>query len=68
MSNYNVSFSGLDNVSKAIDTVSNNIANANTVGYKAGQWVFADQFMKASSSSDAARGGMGAQNLSVRRP
>ena len=68
MSNYNVAFSGLDNVSKAIDTVSNNIANANTVGYKAGQWVFADQFMRASSSTDAARAGMGAQNLSVRRP
>jgi flagellar hook protein FlgE len=68
MSNYNVAFSGLDNVSKAIDTVSNNIANANTVGYKAGQWVFADQFMRASRSTDAARAGMGAQNLSVRRP
>ncbi len=68
MSNYNVAFSGLDNVSKAIDTVSNNIANANTVGYKAGQWVFADQFMKAASSTDGARAGMGAQNLSVRRP
>ena len=68
MSNYNVAFSGLDNVSHAIDTVSNNIANANTVGYKAGQWVFADQFMKASSSTDVARAGMGAQNLSVRRP
>ena len=68
MSNYNVAFSGLDNVSHAIDTVSNNIANANTVGYKAGQWVFADQFMKAASSTDVARAGMGAQNLSVRRP
>ena len=68
MSNYNVAFSGLDNVSHAIDTVSNNIANANTVGYKAGQWVFADQFMKAASSTDVARAGMGTQNLSVRRP
>ena len=68
MSNYNVAFSGLDNVSRAIDAVSNNIANANTVGYKAGHWVFADQFMKAASSTDVARTGMGAQNLSVRRP
>jgi flagellar hook protein FlgE len=68
MANYNVAFSGLDNVSKAIDTVSNNIANAQTVGYKAGQWVFADQFMKAVSSTDSARTGMGTQNLSVRRP
>jgi flagellar hook protein FlgE len=68
MSNYNVAYSGLDNVSKAIDAVSNNIANASTVGYKAGQWVFADQFMKATSTTDAARTGMGTQNLSVRRP
>lgn len=68
MANYNVAFSGLDNVSKAIDTVSNNIANAQTVGYKAGRWVFADQFMKAVSSTDSARTGMGTQNLSVRRP
>lgn len=68
MSNYNVAYSGLDNVSKAIDAVSNNIANASTVGYKSGQWVFADQFMKATSTTDAARTGMGTQNLSVRRP
>ena len=41
MSNYTVALSGLQNTSLAIDTVSNNIANANTVGYKAGEYVFA---------------------------
>jgi flagellar hook protein FlgE len=68
MSNYNVALSGLQNTSLAIDTVSNNIANANTVGYKAGEYVFADQFVKAINPADQARVGMGTQSLGVRRP
>jgi flagellar hook protein FlgE len=67
-SNYAISLSGLQNTSKAIDTVGNNIANANTVGYKAGEYVFADQFLKAINPVDVARVGMGAQTLGVRRP
>ena len=47
MSNYTIALAGLQNTSLAIDTTSNNIANANTVGYKAGEYVFADQFVKA---------------------
>ncbi|MEY3410384.1 MAG: Flagella basal body rod protein [Pseudomonadota bacterium] len=43
MSNIATALSGLQNVSLAIDTVSNNIANANTIGYKAGEYVFATQ-------------------------
>ena len=68
MSNYTVALSGLQNTSLAIDAVSNNIANANTVGYKAGEYVFADQFMKAVNPADSARVGMGTQALGVRRP
>jgi flagellar hook protein FlgE len=68
MSNYTVALSGLQNTSLAIDTVSNNIANANTIGYKAGEYVFADQFMKAVNPADQARVGMGTQSLGVRRP
>jgi flagellar hook protein FlgE len=68
MSNYTVALSGLQNTSLAIDTVSNNIANANTVGYKAGEYVFADQFVKAINPADQARVGMGSQSLGVRRP
>jgi len=49
-------------------TTSNNIANANTVGYKAGEYVFADQFVKAINPADQARVGMGTQSLGVRRP
>lgn len=67
-SNYAISLSGLQNTARAIDTVSNNIANANTVGYKAGEYVFADQFLKAINPVDFARVGMGSQTLGVRRP
>ena len=52
MSNIATALSGLQNVSLAIDTVSNNIANANTIGYKSGEYVFATQFLNGSNSSD----------------
>jgi len=68
MSNYTIALSGLQNTSLAIDTTSNNIANANTIGYKAGEYVFADQFVKAINPADTARVGMGTQSLGVRRP
>ncbi|MBU3599756.1 flagellar hook-basal body complex protein [Polynucleobacter sp. 30F-ANTBAC] len=67
MSNYTIALSGLQNTSLAIDTTSNNIANANTVGYKAGEYVFADQYFQAVNPSDPNRVGLGAQRLSVRR-
>ena len=67
MSNYTIALSGLQNTSLAIDTTSNNIANANTIGYKAGEYVFADQFVKAVNPADTARVGMGTQSLGVRR-
>ena len=68
MANYSLMLSGLQNTAKALDTVGNNIANANTVGYKAGEYVFADQFARAVSPRDAARTGMGTDSLGVRRP
>ena len=43
MSNYTIGLAGLQNTSLAIDNTSNNIANAQTVGYKAGEYIFADQ-------------------------
>jgi flagellar hook protein FlgE len=67
MSNYSIALSGLQNTSSAIDSVSNNIANSNTVGYKAGEYLFADQFVRAVNPADSARVGMGVQNLGVRR-
>lgn len=68
MSNIATALSGLQNVSLAIDTVSNNIANANTIGYKTGEYVFATQFLNGSNSSDQPATGTGGQSLGVRRP
>jgi len=68
MSNIATALSGLQNVSLAIDTVSNNIANANTIGYKTGEYVFATQFLNGSNSSDQPATGQGSQSLGVRRP
>lgn len=67
MSNYTIGLAGLQNTSLAIDNTSNNIANANTVGYKAGEYIFADQYFKAIDPSDANRVGQGSQRLAVRR-
>jgi flagellar hook protein FlgE len=67
MSNYSIALSGLQNTSSAIDSVSNNIANSNTVGFKAGEYLFADQFVRAVNPADSSRVGMGVQNLGVRR-
>lgn len=67
MSNIATALSGLQNVSLAIDTVSNNIANANTIGYKTGEYVFATQFLNGSNLSDQPATGQGSQSLGVRR-
>jgi flagellar hook protein FlgE len=67
MSDYSIALAGLQNTSSALDTVSNNISNANTVGYKAGEYLFADQFIKAVNPADQARVGMGTQSQGVRR-
>jgi flagellar hook protein FlgE len=68
MSNIATALSGLQNVSLAIDTVSNNIANANTIGYKSGEYVFAAQFLNSSNISDQPATGEGSRSLGVRRP
>ena len=68
MSNIATALSGLQNVSLAIDTVSNNIANANTIGYKSGEYVFATQFLNTSNMADQPATGQGGRSLGVRRP
>jgi flagellar hook protein FlgE len=52
MSNFTTALTGLQNTMLALDSVSSNIANANTVGYKSGEYVFTDQFAKTGVSSD----------------
>ena len=68
MSNIATALSGLQNVSLAIDTVSNNIANANTIGYKSGEYVFASQFLNTNNMADQPATGQGSRSLGVRRP
>lgn len=43
--------SGLSSASKALDVISNNVANANTVGFKAGRAEFSDIFAAALNGS-----------------
>jgi flagellar hook protein FlgE len=67
MSNYGIGVSGLRANSTAIDVISTNIANAATVGYKAGEFLFQDQFFKALNPMDPARAGQGALQQNIRR-
>jgi flagellar hook protein FlgE len=64
---YGIGLAGLTTTSQAIDVVSNNIANAQTVGFKNGQFVFADMYFKANDAQAKDRVGMGSQQQAVRR-
>ena len=64
---YNIAFSALTATAEAIDVTSNNIANAQTVGYKAGEYVFADQFFRAQDPQSRDRAGMGTYREAIRR-
>jgi len=64
---YGIGLSGLKSASEAIDVTSNNIANAQTVGYKSGEYVFSDQFFRAQDPQSQDRAGMGAYRMAIRR-
>lgn len=64
---YGIGLSGLMSASEAIDVTSNNIANAQTIGYKSGEYVFADQFFRAQDPQSVDRAGMGAYRMGIRR-
>jgi len=64
---YGISLSGLMSAQEAIDVTSNNIANAKTIGYKTGVYVFADQFFRAQDPQNKDRAGMGAYRQGIRR-
>lgn len=51
--------SGLNSSSKALDVLGNNIANANTVGFKSAEVHFADVFANSLSGSGASQVGIG---------
>lgn len=64
---YGIGLSGLMSAAEAIDVTSNNIANSQTVGYKAGEYVFSDQFFRAQDPQSIDRAGMGAYRMGIRR-
>ncbi len=53
--------SGLNVSAKALDAIGNNVANANTVGYKSAQAQFADVFAASLSGGGTGQVGIGAQ-------
>ena len=64
---YGIGLSGLMSAAEAIDVTSNNIANSQTIGYKSGEYVFADQFFRAQDPQSVDRAGMGAYRMAIRR-
>jgi flagellar hook-basal body protein len=64
---YGIGLSGLKSASEAIDVTSNNISNAQTIGYKSGEYVFSDQFFRAQDPQSVDRAGMGSYRMAIRR-
>jgi flagellar hook protein FlgE len=64
---YGIGLSGLKSASEAIDVTSNNISNAQTIGYKSGEYVFSDQFFRAQDPQSMDRAGMGSYRMAIRR-
>ena len=57
--------SGLNSSSKALDVVSNNIANANTVGFKSAATHFADVYANSLAGAGASQVGIGVQTAAI---
>ena len=64
---YGIGLSGLMSAAEAIDVTSNNISNAQTIGYKSGEYVFSDQFFRAQDPQSEDRAGMGSYRMAIRR-
>ena len=59
--------SGLNSTSRALDVVGNNIANANTVGFKVAEVHFSDVYANSLSGSGASQVGIGATLSAVQQ-
>ncbi|WP_434517241.1 flagellar hook protein FlgE (plasmid) [Dechloromonas sp. ARDL1] len=59
--------SGLNSATKAIDSTSNNIANANTVGFKASTTNFGDVYAASLNGSGASQVGIGVNIASIQQ-
>ena len=62
-----IGLSALRAASEGIDATSNNIANAQTIGYKSGQYIFQDEFFRATDPQNPSRTGMGVTASHIRR-
>ena len=67
MKQFSIGLTGLTTHQRALETSANNIANASTVGYKTGEYLFADQFSTYLAQTDAGKVGQGAMEIGVRR-
>jgi flagellar hook protein FlgE len=64
MSAFDIASAGLKAQQSAIEVTSNNVANSSTVGYKASEYNFVDQYFKAvQSASSSGVGTFGAQTV-----
>ncbi|CAD6539829.1 flagellar hook protein FlgE [Paraburkholderia metrosideri] len=64
---YNTGLSGLSAASNDLDVIGNNIANANTVGFKSGTAEFADMYASSVATAVANQVGIGTQMTAVQQ-
>ncbi|WP_155674787.1 flagellar hook-basal body complex protein, partial [Burkholderia stagnalis] len=64
---YQQGLSGLSGASNALDVIGNNIANANTVGFKSSTAQFADMYANSVATSVNTQIGIGTQISSVQQ-
>ncbi|MBI5429604.1 MAG: flagellar hook protein FlgE [Nitrosomonadales bacterium] len=57
--------SGLNSSTKQLDTIGNNVANANTVGFKQSQTHFADRFAVALTGASSVQSGTGSKVAAI---
>lgn len=57
--------SGLNAASKSLDTIGNNVANANTVGFKQSETIFADVYAASITGASATETGIGTKVVNV---
>lgn len=62
---FGISLSGIKNSQKYLDVTSNNIANANTIGFKRSRAEFADVYTNSVFQNNKTVVGMGSQNTTV---
>ncbi|HWU66251.1 MAG TPA: flagellar hook-basal body complex protein, partial [Methylophilus sp.] len=59
--------SGLNAASKSLDVIGNNVANANTVGFKQSRAEFADVYANALNGSGTGSAGIGVKVADIQR-